>query len=145
MPVSGSEGSFCAGCALNISQWWLILWTAAKSWVESFWFLRQILQLFWAKPKTFFHSLYLTAFPRYISLPTLSAEIISVTFQPSNLFLDLSVVHLFLHHTASRNAGLGFEVCLLHVFLCRIPKLPLWSATFEIWRMRSRCWRRTAY
>ncbi len=54
--LSGPGWSRCAGCVLNISQWWLILWAAARSWVESFWFHRQILQLLSTTPKSFFQS-----------------------------------------------------------------------------------------
>lgn len=43
--------SLHVGCLLNISQWWLILWAAARSWVKSFWFHRQILQLLSATPE----------------------------------------------------------------------------------------------
>lgn len=33
--LSGPGWSPCAGCVLNISQWWLIVWAAARSCVES--------------------------------------------------------------------------------------------------------------
>lgn len=57
----GPGWSLRAGCVLNISQWWLILWAAARSWVESFWFHRQILQLLSTTPKSFFQSFFYLA------------------------------------------------------------------------------------
>lgn len=61
--LSAPSWSLRAGCVLNISQWWLILWAAAWSCVKSFWFHRQILQFLSATPESFsqpfFISLYL--------------------------------------------------------------------------------------
>ena len=54
--------SLRAGCVLNISQWWLILWAAARSWVEGFWFHRQILQLLSAAPESSLQSLFISLY-----------------------------------------------------------------------------------
>lgn len=50
---SGPDWSLRAGCLHKIYQWWLILWAAAMSSVESFWVHRQILQMLSATLKSF--------------------------------------------------------------------------------------------
>lgn len=50
-----------------------------------------------------------------------------------------SLAQIYLQHATFGHASPGFEVCLLRVFVCRTPKLPLWNATFGIWRMRFKC------
>lgn len=144
--LSGPGWSRRTGCALNISQWWLILRAAARSWVERFWFHRQILQLLSVRPKSFFHSWFISL---YLSVPPpLSVSVSVFLFKSFTLHLFpglFSLAQIYLQHATFGHASPGFEVCLLRVFVCRTPKLPLWNATFGIWRMRFKCWRQTAY
>lgn len=126
--LSSPDWSLHAGCVLNISQWWLILWAPAKELVISAGdaaasSLSSPLHLVFLKiPSRLFFFLPFSVWPGLLSL-------IQMCFQ-----------HATCGHFRHRS-----EVCLLCMFVCRTPKLPLWSATFEIWRMRSKCWRQTAY
>lgn len=139
--LSAPSWSLRAGCVLNISQWWLILWAAAWSCVKSFWFHRQILQFLSATPESFSQ-------PFFISLYLCLLDSLYLFFfccQSFSLSWTLVSLQIYLQHATCGLFSQGFEVCLLCIVVCRTPKLPLWSATFEIWRMRSKCWRQTAY
>lgn len=92
------------------------------------------LQLLSATPKSFFQSLFISL---HLFLSHSLCLLVSLNLF---VFVSLSVCSgLDLQHATCGHASLGFEVCLLCMFVCRTPKLPLWSATFGIWRMRSKC------
>lgn len=73
-----------------------------------------------------------------LSLPSLFHQSLSLTLVffllPPRLFS-----WSFRQHATCGRLRAAVEVCLLCIFVRRTPKLPLWSATFETWRMRSRC------
>lgn len=92
------------------------------------------------RPKSFFHSWFISL---YLSVPPpLSVSVSVFLFKSFTLHLFpglFSLAQIYLQHATFGHASPGFEVCLLRVFVCRTPKLPLWNATFGIWRMRFKC------
>lgn len=113
--------SLCAGCLLNISQWWLILWAAARSWVEGFRFHRQILQLLSAAPESSLQSLFILLYLCLSASLFISPVVFSLSVCPrtlvssSALFAALQLVDMagrVLRCVSSACVCVGHQNCL---------------------------------
>lgn len=89
--LSAPGRSVHPGCLLNISQWWLILWAAARSWLESSWFHRQMQKLS-STAESFFQPLFLSLYRSLLLQITLvlSSLLRLLCFYILSVILDIS-------------------------------------------------------